>query len=281
MGQLFAQHGIPLPVAFTHASFKFNPMLPQSRGVFLQDGQALLWRDVLYTVECQLQDMFSVWAAGDRDAWYASFGLDRTALQAAAVKLPCPRTVDEVLRNTRTNRFTGVYVDKTASGSLVLSLRCGGQCGLATAMKGIKGTWPQPQADAIMREHFLMHHPEWCHRVLFLGNAPDVRARVPQTLVDVDTETDEFAVLACMKKANTVYAGVVRTVTKTGFLFQARCQYCSVSRDKKGQINIPGAYGYRLDVEAAIAFGKHVKEHHLDRFEALQVKHKKQKTQTE
>ena len=100
-------------------------------------------------------------------------------------------------------------------------------------------------------------------------------------MVGVDTEADEFAVLACMEKANPKYAVVVKTTTKTGHRFQARCHYCAVSRNKRGQISIPGAYGYRLDVEAAIAFGKHVKEHHLDRFEALQVKHKKQKTQTE
>ena len=42
--------------------------------------------------------------------------------------------------------------------------------------------------------------------------------------------------------------------------------------------SLHGAYGYRLDVEAAIAYGKHVKEHHLDKFETLQVKQKKQKS---
>jgi hypothetical protein len=182
----------------------------------------------------------------------------------------------EALKSVRTNLITGVGIEKCRE---VVVLRCPGTCGKAAAMKGVRVKCTEAEAEGIMIQHYLLHHPEWCRTkgsATPCGNKT-ARTHAPHIEVNAADDTEQFALFADRPKLYTEYAGVVRIGKSDRHTFQARCTYCAKRQQKNGQVLIPGACGYRTDVEAAIAFGKHVHVEHEAAFDVLDIRSKKAK----
>jgi hypothetical protein len=270
---LFEKRGIALPHKFsnTHTvSFSFNSLISQSSVINLPDTHPIQWCDVLYTIECELRAMFDGAGFTTEVSWLESFG--EIMAHSAHVDSTHAKTVLDALTSCRTNRIRGVGLENSRRGHAVFVLRCGGQCGPSATLKGVTGTWPQPEADIFMVEHLLLHHPEWCRSLVREQTSAEEAA------VDVARDQEEFALVADRPKEYTKYVGVMivpaKSKTRT---YSARCHYCANRQEKKGAVIVRGAHGYHTDVEAAIAFGKHVQTQHEEKFQVLSLRSKKAK----